>query len=66
MSMFFGQRKGERKNSKCLLVSENIFPQTIDVLLTRANPLDIELNIKNEDDFELTDDIFAISCSISW
>ncbi|MCW8848587.1 MAG: glycine dehydrogenase (aminomethyl-transferring), partial [Melioribacteraceae bacterium] len=60
MSMFFGQRKGERKNSKCLLVSDNVFPQTIDVILTRAKPLDIELRIVNENEFELSDDVFAL------
>ena len=60
MSMFFGLRKGERKNSNYLLVSDNLFPQTIDVLHTRAKPLDIKLKIASESDFELSDDIFAL------
>ena len=60
MSMFFGLRKGDKKNSNCLLVSDNLFPQTIDVLHTRSKPLDIELKIESDSDFELSDNIFAI------
>jgi glycine cleavage system P protein (glycine dehydrogenase) len=60
MSMFFGQRKGLRKNANVLLVSNNIFPQTIDVLKSRAIPLGIDVRIESEDQFEFSDEIFAV------
>ncbi len=60
MSMFFGLRKKEKKNSNVILVSENIFPQTLEVLSTRALPIGVELRIENENKFELSDDVFAI------
>jgi len=41
-------------------VSEDIFPQTIAVLKTRAYPLGIELQIGNHKDLELTDNLFGI------
>jgi glycine dehydrogenase len=40
-------------------VSENCFPQTIDVLKTRATPLGIELIFGNETDFTFTDKVFG-------
>jgi len=60
VSMFYGLRKGAKKKANCVLVSDNIFPQTIDVLNTRSKPIGVELSIKSEDQFELTDNIFAI------
>lgn len=60
MSMFYGARKGNKKNSNVILVTENIFPQTLDVLLTRAQPIGIELRIQKDDNFDLTDDVFAV------
>ncbi|MEO0338658.1 MAG: aminomethyl-transferring glycine dehydrogenase [Bacteroidota bacterium] len=45
MSMFYGlknkRNKGEAINK--FLVSDKVFPQTLDILLTRAEPLDIEV-----------------------
>ncbi len=43
MSMFYGLRKGKKKNANVFFVDENIFPQTLDVLKTRAIPIGIEL-----------------------
>lgn len=60
MTMFFGQRKGDRKNSKNLLISGNVFPHTIDVLKTRSAPYGIDLTIKDDANLELTDDIYAV------
>lgn len=60
VNMFFGQRKGARKNSSTVLVSDNIFPQTIDVLKTRSGPIGIKINIQSEENFELSDEVFAI------
>ena len=47
-------------NANVFLVSERMFPQTLAVLLTRANPLDIEIRIGNHEDFELNDKVFGI------
>lgn len=60
MSMFYGLRKKTKKNSNVILVSENIFPQTLEVLSTRAEPIGVKLRIKTENKFELSDDVFAI------
>ena len=60
MSMFYGLRKKEKKNSNVILVSENIFPQTLEVLSTRALPIGAELRVADENDFTLDDDVFAL------
>lgn len=57
MGMQFSLRKNKKANK--FLVSENIFTQTIDVLITRAKPIGIELVIAKHDDVELTDDYFG-------
>ncbi len=50
-----------RKNSasKAYFVSEEVFPQTIDILKTRAQPYGIKLVIGNHQTVELTDDLFG-------
>jgi len=60
MSMLFNSRKSNKKNSNVFFVSDEVFPQTIDVLKTRSAPLGIELRIGNIHEIELTDDIFGI------
>ena len=60
MSMFHSLRPKEKKNANVFFVSEEVFPQTLDVLKTRANPLGIELRIGSARNAELTDDIFGI------
>ncbi len=60
MSMFYALRPKEKKNANVFFVSEEVFPQTLDVLKTRANPLGIELRIGNVLTAELSDDIFGI------
>ncbi|WP_421763742.1 aminomethyl-transferring glycine dehydrogenase [Ekhidna sp.] len=45
MSMLYGLRKGEKKSSNKFLVDEEVFPQTLEVLKTRALPFGIELEI---------------------
>lgn len=57
MAMQFNLRKN--KNATTFFVSENIFPQTLAVLETRAKPFGIELTIGNHNDIELTDSIFG-------
>ncbi|WP_420576572.1 aminomethyl-transferring glycine dehydrogenase [Ekhidna sp.] len=45
MSMLYGLRKGDKKSSNKFLVDEEVFPQTLDVLKTRALPFGIELEV---------------------
>ena len=60
MIMFYNSRKRDKKGSNVFLVSNDLFPQTIDVLKTRANPIGIELQISSVEDFELSDEIFGV------
>ncbi|MFA7421047.1 MAG: glycine dehydrogenase (aminomethyl-transferring), partial [Melioribacteraceae bacterium] len=60
MSMLYSARKTAKKNAKVFWVSEECFPQTIDVLKTRCTPFGIELRIGNHQNLELTDDIFGL------
>ena len=60
MSMFHSLRLKEKKNANVFFVSEEVYPQTLDVLKTRANPLGIELRIGDAQNAELTEDIFGI------
>lgn len=60
MFMFFNARKRDKKKSNVFLVADDLFPQTIDVLLTRANPIGIEVKILPAEQFELTEDVFGI------
>lgn len=54
MTMFFHTRtkEQEKNNAHKFFVAHDCFPQTIDVLKTRANPLGIELVIGNADTFK--------------
>ena len=56
MTMFFGQRK--RKTARRFFVDQQALPQTIDLLRTRALPLDIELVIGAPAASGLTDGTF--------
>ncbi|WP_242922203.1 aminomethyl-transferring glycine dehydrogenase [Pontibacter liquoris] len=56
MNMFHAQRKGSRKNANRFFVSEQVLPQTIDVLLSRATPLGIELVIGDHREANLQDE----------
>src|SRR6056297_3592685 len=42
------------------LVDEKVWPQTLDVLQTRANPLGIELTIQAAGSFEFSDNVFGV------
>jgi len=57
MFMLYAARKN--KNANVFLVSENIFPQTLDVLKTRAVPFGVELRVVSLSEDALTDDVFA-------
>ena len=62
MTMFYGQankrNRGEAKNE--FFVDEDIFPQTLDVLRTRAVPIDVEIVTGNFADYEPTERTFGV------
>lgn len=60
MHMFYSLRPKEKKNANVFFVSEEVYPQTLDVLKTRSNPLGIEIRIGRTQDALLIDDIFGI------
>ena len=60
MLMFFNSRKKDKGNSKKFFVSDEVFPQTIDVLKTRSKPFGIELVIDDFKTIELTDEYFGM------
>ncbi len=60
MTMFFSLRKGAIKNASKYLVDKNIFPQTIDVLISRAEPLGIEVVVEDYNNFQLDENVFGI------
>ena len=59
MTMFFRVRKGAKKNAFKFFVSTKIFPQTIELLKTRSEPLGIELVIDEIDNFNFEEDFFG-------
>lgn len=61
MSLLFSLREREQKknNINKFFVSENILPQTLSVLETRANPIGVELVIGNENGFDFTSGFFG-------
>ena len=60
MTMFYALRKGNNKNANIFLVDENVFPQTIEVLVSRAEPLGIQVVVQKTDNFELNESVFGI------
>lgn len=60
MCMLYSARKSNKKNANVFFVSNEVFPQTIDLLKTRSAPLGIELRIGDHKTLELTDDLFGI------
>jgi glycine dehydrogenase len=61
MFMFYNARSREKQKNGAnkFFVSENLFPQTIAVLQTRANVLDIELVIGKHEDVVFTEEFFG-------
>jgi len=60
MMMNLRSRQMVKDNVNVVLVDEKMWPQTHDVLITRANPLGIELRIQPKDKFEFTTDVFGV------
>jgi len=61
MQMFYNARPRvlAKAGANVFLVSENIFPQTIEVLKTRAGSRGIELRISPESQFEFSEKVFG-------
>lgn len=62
MTLFFGVKNKKNKSvvANRFLVSDKVFPQTISVLKTRAEPLGIEIIIKPVSDFDLSESTFGV------
>jgi glycine dehydrogenase len=60
MTMCYGLRKGNKTKSNAIFVSDECFPQTIDVIKTRAVPHNIEVIVSDFKTYELNDNIFAV------
>ncbi|MGF1668998.1 MAG: aminomethyl-transferring glycine dehydrogenase [Balneolaceae bacterium] len=59
MSMLYDLRTGDkRKNANTFFVSELCFPQTIDVLKNRAEPLGITVEVGDHHEMDLTNDSY--------
>ena len=61
MSLLFAVRERQQKkdNINKFFVSENILPQTLSLLQTRATPIGIELVVGNEETFAFSSDFFG-------
>lgn len=57
MFMLYSARKN--KDAHVFLVTPNIYPQTLDVLQTRAIPFGVEIRIADITESNLADDVFA-------
>ncbi|MDA9555633.1 aminomethyl-transferring glycine dehydrogenase [Pelobium sp.] len=58
-AMFLQYSLRKNDGAKTFFVSEEVFPQTIDILKTRAQPYGIELVIGNHETVELTENMFG-------
>jgi glycine dehydrogenase len=59
MHLFYAVKPNTKKESNKFFVSKECFPQTIDVLKTRAESIGIELVIGDENTIELSNDFFG-------
>lgn len=61
MNLLFAVRERDQKKADVnkFFVSENILPQTLSLLQTRATPIGIELVVGNEDDFDFSSEYFG-------
>lgn len=53
-------KKGKTAPANRILVADNVFPQTLDVLRTRAVPMDIDVTVGDWKTFELDESVFAV------
>ena len=61
ISMFYGKRPRAKKTAERFFVDKNVFPQTLDVIKTRALSVGIDLQIGSLEDLDFTDEsLFGI------
>lgn len=61
ISMFYGKRAKTKKKAERFFVDNNIWPQTLDVIKTRAISAGVDLVVGGLEDLDLTDqDLFGI------
>lgn len=62
MTMMFAARSRQKAKAGAnrMLVDEKIWPQTLDVLKTRAEPHGISLTVSPAAEFDITDDVFGV------
>ncbi len=62
MTLFYSEKNVKAKGEKAnvFLVSSKVYPHTIEVLNTRAEPLDIEVKVVDVEAFDYTDKVFGI------
>jgi len=61
MTMLYGSRSKEQRTNQAInfLVDENILPQTLSLLMTRANPLGIKIILKDPETFKFNKSFFG-------
>lgn len=61
MIMAFNSRSRQKTKAEAniFLIADHVFPQTIDVLKTRSEPLGIEIKITHYNEFEFTEKVFG-------
>lgn len=61
MHLMLASRKGSKKNATKFFVDKNVFPQTLDVLKTRATPIGVDLVTGDIHSLDLSDpSLFAV------
>jgi glycine dehydrogenase len=62
MAMVYGLKAAQRKKEAAhsFIVSRNVLPQTLDVLLTRAEPLGINIIVADPNNIKFTADTFGL------
>ncbi len=61
MHLLYASRKADKKNAHTFFVDENVFPQVIDLLKTRSQPIGVKLEIGNVASLDISNpDLFAI------
>ncbi len=61
MHLLYASRKADKKNANVFFVDENVFPQVIDLLKTRSEPIGVKLETGNVASLDITSpDLFAV------
>ncbi len=60
MSMLYSISRSNKPNATVFLVDSKVFPQTIDVVITRATPLNIRVLVTDNLENELNENVFGL------